>query len=97
MSSNESRDVYVTFSIPVGTGGTECRSERGSECCSHGAPWGAPGKIDAARNVLAKAMALLEVLQAAQREGQLTEAGLCDLDAIQRFYSSLKAQVDKPG
>ena len=62
------------------------------------APWGAPARIADARAILAQTRGLLELLQKAQRAGELTEAGLCELEHLARFYTALLRQVDQaPG
>lgn len=93
MSSNENRDVLI--SIPVATGKScepECRAPRD-------VPWGAPlsretaaSRAGVTRQLLDRVAALLEAAQAAHRAGHLSEDGLDQLDALQRWYSSLHAE-----
>ena len=87
--TSSGRDVSVMFSIPVIVSGEECKPE----CRTHGAPWGAPSKVSLAQEILARTGALLELLQAAQRDGLLSDVGLCDLEAIERFHSALSHQL----
>lgn len=73
---------------PTGLLGRRCRPGE------HG-PWGAPERIADAKAILAQARTLLELMQAAQREGELTDAGLCDLEHMERFYTALLQQVER--
>ena len=90
------RDVSLNVMIPLfpfesGTG--ECQPGEGHP--GDGKPWGAPDKISVAKEILARAAALLELMQKAQLDGQLTQSGLCELESLQRFYSALRVQVEK--
>ncbi len=91
METSGAHDISLNVTIPLNPGAT------GSDCASECKPWGAPDKLPAAVEILKGTAALLKLLQQAQLEGQLTQAGLCELESLQRFYSALKLQVDKGG
>lgn len=93
MGSEDNKDVHIALSIPVIITGKDGKP---GECKHPGAPWGA-GNVDLARTVLDQARKLLESLQAAQRDGLLTDEGLCELESLQRFYTALRQQLDRPG
>lgn len=77
-----------TLIEPAGVPGGRCRS--GAK-----GPWAAPERMGDARAILAQTRSLLELMQAAQREGELTEAGLCDLVQFERFYTALQRQIQE--
>jgi hypothetical protein len=101
MSSNESRDVQIRFSIPVivtgdGSKSVECDAGDGqSQDSKDCGPWKPGAGLDLAKEALSRSGALLDVLQKAQREGQLAPSGVAALESLLRFYAALKAQLDK--
>lgn len=89
METTAGKDVSLNVTIPLNPsegGGADCRSE-----CK---PWGAPDKLSVAGDILKATGALLKLLQQAQLDGQLTHAGLCELESLQRFYSALQKQLE---
>jgi hypothetical protein len=91
--TNDAKDVHILMDIPVGGDGTAVMMKR-----SMSGPWGAPTSSGSvAREALGHTAALLDVLQKALREGQLTECGIEDVEWLQRFYVALKCQIDQPG
>lgn len=88
MDTSAAHDISLNVTIPLNPGAT------GSECASDCKPWGAPDKLSVAGEILKAAGALLKLLQQAQLDGQLTPAGLCELESLQRFYSALRKQLD---
>ncbi len=92
-SSHDHMRIRLDVPLNVGSDGGTSRCQ-----CGDAKPWGAPPeKLSVAKEILGRTAALLELLQRAQLDGDLTEEGLCELQSLQRFYTALKIQVDKGG
>jgi hypothetical protein len=95
--TSSARDITLVLTIPVGGDGTDGTGDSSGVSVRalhrHG-PWGGP-ETPLAQEVLQKADALITVLQRAHRECVLAEAGVCELEALQRFYVALKCQLEK--
>lgn len=88
--TDRGNDVCYDILAPISLDDARKHCGRGSG----GAPWGAPAAGSLAREVLLRTGALLDVLEEALRDGALSEAGVCGLESFQRFYTSLKRQLD---